>query len=268
MTAFLTFKNVMIIMLSDCNDNDPTINPNSPEVCDGLDNDCNGHADDGLPKNSYYRDSDGDGYGDAGVQADTCISVPPTGFVANSLDCNDSDANFNPDMAETCDGLDNDCNGLADDGLPRNTYYMDVDGDSFGNINIPMDTCLSVPPVGFVVSSTDCDDNNGNINPSMMDISDNNIDDDCSGYDLYLITKVFPNPVQDMVEVHYDFTGEVEMNIVASDGRLVRTETVIFENNFTTISIGDLPAGVYAFRFINTGGDGELYFAEKIIKMN
>jgi len=162
--------------------------------------------------------------------------------------------------------LDNDCNGLADDGLPRNTYYLDDDGDSFGNVLIRMDTCLSVPPIGFVVDSTDCDDNNNGINPSLIDISDNGIDEDCSGVDLYLITKIFPNPVRDMVEVHYAFEGDVELNIIASDGRLVRTETVTFSSNFTSVSMGNLAAGVYAFRFVNN--DGELYFVNKIIKMN
>ena len=83
-------------------------------MCDNLDNDCNGLVDD-IPVYTYYADTDGDGYGDGDVQLDTCLSAAPAGFVTNNLDCNDGDGAFNPAVAELCDGIDNNCNGLIDD---------------------------------------------------------------------------------------------------------------------------------------------------------
>ena len=48
-------------------------------------------------------------------------------------DCNDDNPNINPGFAEICDGLDNDCNGMEDDGLIFYTYYLDADNDGYGN---------------------------------------------------------------------------------------------------------------------------------------
>ncbi|MBK6832056.1 MAG: putative metal-binding motif-containing protein [Flavobacteriales bacterium] len=70
---------------NDCNDGDATQYPGAPELCDALDNDCDGTVDDGL---GLFADSDGDGYGDP-LQPLACNVVG----VANDLDCDDTDAN-------------------------------------------------------------------------------------------------------------------------------------------------------------------------------
>ena len=62
----------------DCNDNDPTIKPGVTEVCDGIDNNCDGSIDEGLGI-TFYADGDGDGYGDANTTIVSC--TVPTGFV-------------------------------------------------------------------------------------------------------------------------------------------------------------------------------------------
>src|SRR4051812_23714723 len=49
--------------LIDCNDHDPKVFPGAAEVCDGIDQNCNAQVDEGLTVISYYRDSDGDGFG-------------------------------------------------------------------------------------------------------------------------------------------------------------------------------------------------------------
>jgi hypothetical protein len=70
------------------------------------------YVDDFLIDNG--RDADGDGYG---TRMDVVRSpcAPPPGYVQNASDCDDGDPLANPGATELCDGLDQNCNGLADD---------------------------------------------------------------------------------------------------------------------------------------------------------
>jgi hypothetical protein len=96
----------------DCNDADPTINPSRTEVCDYRDNNCNGQIDEGV-QTTYYRDADGDGFGDPKNAVMGCQA--PAGFVATGGDCDDSRASIHPGAAEACNNLDDDCDGTVDD---------------------------------------------------------------------------------------------------------------------------------------------------------
>ncbi|MGM0555183.1 MAG: putative metal-binding motif-containing protein, partial [Myxococcota bacterium] len=93
------------------------------EVCDGVDNDCDGRIDNA--ENKWYRDADGDGYGadDSGIiQCDR----PSDAYVDQGGDCNDSDPAINPgvveecqgDSCELCNGIDDNCNGRVDEDCP------------------------------------------------------------------------------------------------------------------------------------------------------
>jgi len=85
------------------------------EVCDDLDNDCDGETDEGLKLN-YYLDSDGDGFGDgdgAAVPTEYCEGDNPSNYVLDSTDCDDSDGDIHPGAEEICDGIDNDCNATT-----------------------------------------------------------------------------------------------------------------------------------------------------------
>lgn len=160
---------------SDCNDNNPNVNPGASEVCDNLDNNCNGQVDEGV-RNTYYRDLDGDGYGNPNVTNQACSA--PTGYVSNNLDCNDSNGGIYPGATELCDNMDNNCNGQIDEGLPQLTYYVDNDGDGFGNPNNSAQSCYQ--PSGYVLNNLDCNDNNANVNPAATEVCDN-IDNNCNG---------------------------------------------------------------------------------------
>ncbi len=164
----------------DCDDTNPNIYPNSLEICDNIDNDCDGETDENLPLFTYYADNDGDGFGNASTVLDVCFATAPTGFVTDNTDCDDTNPMINPASPEVCDNIDNNCNGMVNDGLQIYTYYMDNDGDGFGQLAISIDTCLSTAPTGFVPDNADCDDTNPNINPSSPEICDN-LDNDCTG---------------------------------------------------------------------------------------
>ena len=101
-------------------------------------------------------DNDGDGYGNPGDAS--C----PNG---SATDCDDNNAAIHPGATEICNGKDDDCDGLIDEGLPLNTYYRDADSDTYGNPNDTIQTCSSTPPPGYVANNTDCNDNDPNEHP-------------------------------------------------------------------------------------------------------
>jgi hypothetical protein len=113
----------------DCNDANVRVRPGLPEVCDGIDNDCVGTGDTGAAATNWYRDADGDGFGDVTQAIFSC--APPSGGAYSLLatDCDDTRAATSPAQAELCDGIDNDCNGLADFAIsPGNLEDDDRDG--------------------------------------------------------------------------------------------------------------------------------------------
>ncbi|PJA45083.1 hypothetical protein CO174_04570, partial [Candidatus Uhrbacteria bacterium CG_4_9_14_3_um_filter_50_9] len=97
---------------TDCDDTEAAANPGETEVCDDIDNNCDGDVNEGLTR-TYYVDADGDGYGDSSSgTTEDCIL--PSGHAEDDGDCDDSDADVNPGETEVCrDGVDNDCDGTA-----------------------------------------------------------------------------------------------------------------------------------------------------------
>ena len=149
----------------DCDDSNSNINPNATEVCDDVDNNCDGDIDEEL-KNLYFVDGDGDGYGDPLVQAEACY--PISGYVTDNTDCDDSEMTVNPNQFEICDLLDNNCDGTVDEGVTT-TYYADLDQDGYGDPNITADACTE--PFAHTSNDSDCDDSLSSVNPDGVEIA-------------------------------------------------------------------------------------------------
>jgi hypothetical protein len=165
--------------IGDCNDSDATVSPNAAEVCDTIDNDCDGSADedDAVDASTWYSDSDGDGYGN--VDSTDVACSQPSGYVANNTDCDDTATGANPGATEYCTGADDDCDGTIDedDAADASTWYADSDGDGYGTA---VSTVACNQPRGFVDNSSDCDDGEALSNPGEAEICDS-IDNDCDG---------------------------------------------------------------------------------------
>jgi len=98
------------LISGDCNDNNNAINPGATEICDGIDNNCNLQIDENLPTQTFYADADNDGFGDINVSITNCSA--PVGYVANSLDCDDTNDLINPNATDIPgNGIDEDCSG-------------------------------------------------------------------------------------------------------------------------------------------------------------
>jgi hypothetical protein len=146
------------------------------ELCNGLDDDCDGLIDeDAVDASVWYTDSDGDGFGQDGTEEWACSA--PESSSAQSGDCDDSDSAIHPGADERCNERDDDCDDEIDeDVIDSEIAYQDSDGDGYGDPATALERC----PVDdeLVLNGNDCDDSNPTIHPEATELC-NDIDDDC-----------------------------------------------------------------------------------------
>ncbi len=194
---------------TDCDDTIAAIHPGAVEVCDDVDNNCDGNIDESSAVDAitWYADEDGDGYGSDVVIVISCHE-PGIGFASvggdcndadattnpgvdsdadgytNCTDCNDADAAINPGAVEVCDNVDNDCDREIDqDAEDGETWFPDKDGDGWGS-DYPEDGYVRIcaPATdGYTVVNGDCNDADATINPGAVETCDSTIDNDCDG---------------------------------------------------------------------------------------
>lgn len=209
---------------------------------------------------TYFQvDADGDGY-------------------YSYEDCDDSNAEVNPGHPETCDGLDNNCDGDIDEDLATYQYYLDLDGDGFGDAEATLDTCSTSPIAGYVDNDTDCDDNSAEINPGAIDIPNNGIDEDCNGQDsistgIKIVEnsdalRFYPNPVEDELFIEFETTidngGEMQVQLNTTDGRVIIDTKIQFSNNTGVINLSNVPSGIYYIKV--TDKENDIAFIHKIVR--
>jgi len=146
---------------TDCDDQNDQRYPGNPEICDGLDNDCNGICDDGE------LDGDNDKY----TTCDRRILDDGTCSDANPAlnDCDDTNPDVHPMAEEICDGIDNDCNDVCDDGF-------DPDNDLYTECGSRVDICDGVSSADI-----DCEPEEDRANPGILEESCDDLDNNCDG---------------------------------------------------------------------------------------
>ena len=190
---------------SDCDDSNSSINPTTiwyeDADSDNLGNEnstfigcvspanyvlISGDCDDTDPSSTfttmYYEDNDSDGFG-ASIGTAFCVN-PGSGYVLNNTDCDDSQSTVYPGAPEICDAFDNNCNGQTNEGIQTTVYYIDNDGDTYGQGSAG-DFC-SDPGIGYSLFNTDCDDDNAAAYPGAPEILNNGVDENCDNTDNYM----------------------------------------------------------------------------------
>ncbi|MCP4916457.1 MAG: hypothetical protein GY913_05995 [Proteobacteria bacterium] len=168
----------------DCDDTDANIHPNAPEICDGIDNDCDvdvDDADDSVDPSTqtlWYTDLDGDGFGDDATGLLACSGL---GLSDVGGDCDDDNVDIHPDATEVCNDVDDDCDSLIDDddtvdATTGTWYYIDADGDGYGDQSTSLQACAK--PDGYKANKKDCDDDDADVNPDADELCDG-VDNDC-----------------------------------------------------------------------------------------
>jgi hypothetical protein len=162
-------------------------------------------------------------------------------------------------VAEVCNGTDDDCNGIADDGLLFSDWFIDEDFDGFGDVFYD-NNCLELI-TGYSFIDGDCNDLDISINPIALEIPDNNIDENCDG-DVpneiealeFSELNIFPNPTSGSFQIQ-GATGAGVLEVFNTQGMLMMN---VYVQKNERIQLDALSNGLYVVRFEN-------YFSQRIM---
>jgi len=234
---------------TDCDDTNSSINPNAIEICNSLDDECDGQVDNGMDFQYYYSDLDADGFGFAA--GGLSCSDMGVGFVTNHSDCDDTNASVCPGAIELCNSIDDDCDSQIDNGLLFLNYFTDTDGDTFGT-DAPISSCSDLGN-GYSFIEGDCNDSDATVNPSAVEILDNDIDENCDGQiemgisEMYVTFSLFPNPAVDQLNVQLSsFSVGSDLLVYDAIGKIVHKEQVL--STRMTISLSNFNSGNYMLK--------------------
>lgn len=129
---------------------------------------------------TYFRDNDGDSAGALATGRVFCRAPVKEPWVKDSTDCDDADPAIGPLASERCNAQDDDCDGDIDEGLARQTWYRDVDRDTFGEdcASCRLEACTQ--PVDYAARAGDCAPMNAAVYPGAPERC-NHVDDNCNG---------------------------------------------------------------------------------------
>lgn len=132
----------------------------------------------------WYLDADNDTYGNPNTLFPGCN--PPSGYISQSGDCDDSDPSQYPGADEYCNTEDDNCDGIIDEptAVDVNLWYADSDGDGYGDPSTMSISCDPPSTVGYVTEPGDCDDTSISVNPDAIEVCEDGIDNDCVDGDL------------------------------------------------------------------------------------
>ena len=131
----------------------------------------------------WYLDADGDTFGNSALVYAGCN--PPAGYVNTAGDCDDGDNSQYPNADEYCNGEDDDCDGTEDenDAVDVSTWFVDSDGDLYGD-SLTLVIACDPPSTNYVTQGGDCNDSSSSINPDVVEVCEDGIDNNCDGGDL------------------------------------------------------------------------------------
>ena len=205
---------------------------------------------------TYYADTDGDDFGDPNNSLIDCEQ--PSGYVLDNTDCDDSNSNVYPGNTEICDGIDNDCDNVTDEGCA----LEDCDGDFLvinsisqntyrAEFNIMSDALIDNGQSVLYAAGTDID-----LDPGFEVATGTGFDaliDDCAPLmfiingekEQYELLNLSFADFEEKLSIKYDQVDPGSIKIYGLDGKLQTTIGTKDKPLFDHLKQADLTTGVY-----------------------